>query len=121
VSLPGGVNTFFTGLGVYNPDRSETQRVGIIPDIEVRPTIEGLQAGRDEVLEAALEWLHSEEPNNSDADQVKAMEFYSMARKLEEQRDYETALEYYRQSLVLYEDETVRAAYFNLLATIGPL
>jgi C-terminal processing protease CtpA/Prc len=62
VSLPGGVNTFFTGLGVYNPDGSETQRVGIIPDVEVRPTIEGLQAGRDEVLEAALEWLHSEDP-----------------------------------------------------------
>ena len=62
VSLPGGVNTFFTGLGVYNSDGSETQRVGIIPDVEVRPTIEGLQAGRDEVLEAALEWLHSEDP-----------------------------------------------------------
>jgi len=61
VSLPGGVNTFFTGLGVYNPDGSETQRVGIIPDVEERPTIEGLQAGRDEVLEAALEWLHSSE------------------------------------------------------------
>ncbi|MCD4775214.1 MAG: hypothetical protein K8S15_04085 [Candidatus Aegiribacteria sp.] len=62
VSLPGGVNTVFTGLGVYNPDGSETQRVGIIPDVEVRPTIEGMQAGLDEVLEAALEWLHSEDP-----------------------------------------------------------
>ncbi len=124
VSLPGGVNTFFTGLGVYNPDRSETQRVGIIPDVEVRPTIEGLQAGRDEVLEAALEWLHSAESNqpvNTEADRVKAMELYSMALRLEEQRDYETAMEYYRQSLALHEDETVRAAYFNLLATIGPM
>ena len=61
VSLPGGVNTIFTGLGVYNPDKSETQRVGILPDVQVSPTIEGMQAGRDEVLEAALEWLHSEE------------------------------------------------------------
>ncbi len=62
VSLPGGVNTIFTGLGVYNPDGSETQRVGILPDVQVSPTIEGMQAGRDEVLEAALEWLHSAEP-----------------------------------------------------------
>ncbi len=124
VSLPGGVNTIFTGLGVYNPDRSETQRVGIIPDVEVKPTIEGLQAGRDEVLEAALEWLHSAESNqpvNTEADRVKAMKLYSMALRLEEQRDYETAMEYYRQSLALHEDETVRAAYFNLLATIGPM
>jgi hypothetical protein len=28
--------------------------VGIVPDIVVRPTIEGIREGRDEVLEAAL-------------------------------------------------------------------
>jgi len=61
VSLPGGIRTRFTGIGIYNPDGSETQRVGILPDVLVRPTIEGIQAGRDEVLEAALEWLHSAE------------------------------------------------------------
>lgn len=60
VPLPGGVRTIFTGIGVYNPDGSETQRVGILPDVEVRPTVAGLQAGRDEVLEAALEWLSTE-------------------------------------------------------------
>ena len=124
VSLPGGVNTFFTGIGIYNPDGSETQRVGILPDVLVRPTIEGMQAGRDEVFEAALEWLNSAEsnqPTNSEADRVRAMELYSMALELEKQRNYEDAMEYYRQSLALYEDETVRAAYFNLLATIGPM
>ena len=61
VPLPGGVRTRFSGIGVYNPDKSETQRVGILPDVVVRPTIEGMQHGRDEVLEAALEWLSSEE------------------------------------------------------------
>ncbi|MCD4849063.1 MAG: hypothetical protein K8R76_12855 [Candidatus Aegiribacteria sp.] len=61
VSLPGEVRTRFSGLGVYNPDRSETQRVGILPDVLVRPTIEGMQSDRDEVLEAALEWLSSTE------------------------------------------------------------
>lgn len=55
IVLPGCIHTIFSGVGIYNPDRSETQRVGIIPDVEVLPT----QAGRDEVLEAALEWLNS--------------------------------------------------------------
>jgi C-terminal processing protease CtpA/Prc len=55
--LPGGIHTLFTGIGVYYPDGTETQRIGIIPDIEIKPTIEGLRAGRDEVLEKAIEWI----------------------------------------------------------------
>lgn len=47
----------FTGLGVYYPDRRETQRIGIIPDIEIRPTIKGIQDGRDEILDRALEFI----------------------------------------------------------------
>jgi len=35
-------------------DGKPTQRIGIIPDVEVRPTIAGIRAGRDEVLEAAV-------------------------------------------------------------------
>jgi tetratricopeptide (TPR) repeat protein len=63
----------------------------------------------------------TDQPTNPEADRVKAMELHAMARKLEKQRDYEAALKYYRQSLALYEDETVKVAYFNLLATIGPM
>jgi len=37
-----------------NPDKKPTQRIGIIPDVEVKPTIAGIRAGRDEVLEEAL-------------------------------------------------------------------
>lgn len=37
-----------------------TQRIGIIPDIEVRPTIEGIRAGRDEVLDAAIAEIRRE-------------------------------------------------------------
>jgi hypothetical protein len=37
-----------------NPDKRPTQRIGIIPDIEVLPTVAGIRDGRDEVLEAAL-------------------------------------------------------------------
>jgi hypothetical protein len=53
-SLPGGISTLITGIGVYYPDGGETQRVGIVPDIEVRPTVAGVREGRDEVLEKAI-------------------------------------------------------------------
>ena len=52
--LPGGQRSAISGIGVFYPDKSPTQRVGIIPDIEARPTTAGILAGRDEVLEAAL-------------------------------------------------------------------
>lgn len=55
--LPDGSSMNFTGLGVFYPDRSPTQRIGIVPDIEVRPTIAGIAQGRDEVLDAALDHL----------------------------------------------------------------
>jgi C-terminal processing protease CtpA/Prc len=58
-SLPGGIRTAFTGLGIYNPDGSETQRVGIQPNLVVLPTVAGMQSGSDEVLEAAVAWLES--------------------------------------------------------------
>lgn len=34
--LPGGISTMISGIGVYYPDGKETQRIGIIPDIEVK-------------------------------------------------------------------------------------
>ncbi|MCB0733707.1 MAG: hypothetical protein H6608_08960 [Flavobacteriales bacterium] len=55
IILPGGFKTYMTGIGVYYPDGRETQRIGIIPDVEVKPTIEGIRSGRDEVLEKAIE------------------------------------------------------------------
>ena len=54
IFLPGGLKTNMTGIGVYYPDGRETQRIGIVPDIEVRPTIAGIKAGKDELLERAL-------------------------------------------------------------------
>ena len=38
---------------------SETQRIGIIPDIEAKPTIKGIQEGRDEVLERAILFIEN--------------------------------------------------------------
>ena len=52
--LPGGLITMISGIGVYYPDGEATQRVGIVPDIEVKPTIEGIRKGKDELLEEAI-------------------------------------------------------------------
>ncbi|MFD1603474.1 S41 family peptidase [Flavobacterium artemisiae] len=50
-------HTRYSGIGVYYPDKRETQRIGIVPDIEIKPTIKGIQEGRDEVLERALKFI----------------------------------------------------------------
>lgn len=56
-TLPGKIQTTITGVGVYTPEGSETQRIGIIPDVEVKPTVEGIKNNKDEVLEKALDWI----------------------------------------------------------------
>lgn len=52
--LPGGWRTAISGIGVFYPDKNPTQRIGIVPDIEVKPTVAGIRAARDEVLEVAV-------------------------------------------------------------------
>ena len=54
IPLPGQM-TSFSGIGALYPDGTQPQTVGVRLDVEVLPTAEGLQAGRDEVLERALE------------------------------------------------------------------
>ncbi len=54
IPLPGGLRSMISGIGVFYPDKKPTQRIGIVADIEARPTIQGVRSGRDEVLEAAL-------------------------------------------------------------------
>jgi carboxyl-terminal processing protease len=58
ITFPGNYKTYMTGIGVYYPDGRETQRIGIVPDIEIKPTIEGLKLKRDEVLEKAIEVIN---------------------------------------------------------------
>lgn len=55
INLPGGMRTMISGLGVFYPDGEKTQRIGIVPDIEVKPTQAGIRAGRDELMERAIE------------------------------------------------------------------
>jgi carboxyl-terminal processing protease len=59
ITFPGNINTCMTGLGVYYPDGKETQRIGIVPDIEVKPTIEGIKNKKDEVLERAIQFINT--------------------------------------------------------------
>lgn len=56
-SLPGGLWVSFTGHDVRHADGRQLQRVGIVPDVPVTPTIRGIREGRDEVLDRALAWL----------------------------------------------------------------
>ena len=54
-TVPGGFGFVFTGLRVTGHDgRAVHHLVGVKPDVVVTPTIAGLRAGKDEVLERAL-------------------------------------------------------------------
>ncbi|HEX7289357.1 MAG TPA: S41 family peptidase [Candidatus Angelobacter sp.] len=55
--VPGGIWISFTGQAVRHADGRQLQRVGLKPDIEVRPTLKGIRAGKDEVLERAVDYL----------------------------------------------------------------
>ena len=35
IPLPGGLRTAISGIGVFYPDKRPTQRIGIVPDVEV--------------------------------------------------------------------------------------
>ena len=54
-SVPLGFRVVFTGMKVTHHDGvSRYHALGTTPDVAVSPTIAGIRAGRDEVLEAAL-------------------------------------------------------------------
>jgi C-terminal processing protease CtpA/Prc len=57
IVLPGGLSAWMTGHDVRHIDGRQLQRIGLVPDVRVEPTIQGLRKGRDEVLEAALRML----------------------------------------------------------------
>ncbi len=57
INLPGGARFTFTGMRVTWPDGSPVWGIGILPDVSVEPTLPGLKAGRDEILEKGLEIL----------------------------------------------------------------
>ncbi|MDB4915936.1 MAG: hypothetical protein JWM95_3580 [Gemmatimonadetes bacterium] len=57
VALPGRISMTFTGHDVRHADGRQLQRVGLVPQVKVTPTIAGVRAGRDEVLETAVRYV----------------------------------------------------------------
>jgi C-terminal processing protease CtpA/Prc len=57
LSLPGGIVIRFTGNEVRHADGRQLQRIGLVPHLEVSPTVQGIRERRDEVLERAIEYL----------------------------------------------------------------
>lgn len=56
-TLPGGITTLFSGIGVFYADGTPTQRIGIRPDVTVKPTVESIREGKDIVMQEALKWI----------------------------------------------------------------
>ncbi|RZM28928.1 MAG: hypothetical protein EOO88_06980 [Pedobacter sp.] len=57
IKLIDGSKIIFSGLGIYYPDGKETQRVGIVPDVVVKQTVESLQQSRDLLTESAFKLI----------------------------------------------------------------
>jgi C-terminal processing protease CtpA/Prc len=58
--VPGAIWINFTGQSVRHADGRQLQRVGLKPDVEVLPTLKGIRAGKDEVLDRAVEYVTKE-------------------------------------------------------------
>ena len=57
--IPGNIRLWLSGADLLLPNGRSLQRSGAQPDIPVRPSIKGLQAGKDEVLERAVKFLQT--------------------------------------------------------------
>jgi len=56
--LPGNYKISFSGLGIYFPDGSETQRRGIPIDIKVKYTLKDLLDNSDPILNSAIKFAN---------------------------------------------------------------
>ncbi len=59
ISMGNKISIGFSGYGIYYPDKSPTQRVGVKIDIPVNKTVQSIVDDRDLVLEKALAYLSS--------------------------------------------------------------
>jgi carboxyl-terminal processing protease len=57
--LSDGSSVHVTSARWYTPDRRELDQYGLEPDISVEPSQEAIDAGRDETLQRAIEYLQS--------------------------------------------------------------
>ena len=59
-SVPGIASIRFSGHEVRHADGRQLQKIGLVPDVLVAPTLRGIREGRDEVLERGIEVLTGE-------------------------------------------------------------
>jgi C-terminal processing protease CtpA/Prc len=57
IPMGGGLTISYSGYGVYYPDKTQTQRVGIKIDIPVKKTVDAIKNNRDEILDRALQYI----------------------------------------------------------------
>ena len=58
--LPGGYRINWTGMKVVKHDGSQHHAVGVLPDIYLTRTVEGVKSGEDEFLKKAIDLTESE-------------------------------------------------------------
>lgn len=63
IPLPFGIKSVFSGLGVFYPDRSPTQQIGVRRDYQIVQNISYLEEQRDAILEKALELMRQKNAN----------------------------------------------------------
>ena len=61
ITLPSGTTLGFTGMRVTRHDGSAFHLAGVRPTVPVEPTLAGIRAGKDEVLERALAVVGAQE------------------------------------------------------------
>jgi C-terminal processing protease CtpA/Prc len=69
-ALPGGLQTMISGIGVFYPDKTPTQRIGIVSNVEVKPTVADIRSGRDPVLEEALRQIRGRQVSAADIEKM---------------------------------------------------
>ncbi len=58
--IPGNITLYFSGHDIRHIDGGQLQKTGLVPEIEVHPTIEGIRNGIDEVLEKAIDYVNNQ-------------------------------------------------------------
>lgn len=58
VRLPDGGELTFTKDYALNPNGKPFHGIGVIPDVKIEPTIQGIRARKDKVLEKAIQVLN---------------------------------------------------------------
>jgi carboxyl-terminal processing protease len=57
IEFIGGYTAGISGTGIYYPDGTETQRIGVKVDVKIEPTIKGIREDKDEVLQRGIDYI----------------------------------------------------------------